>query len=47
MIRATLIVASLGDPEEIIRGEVAAPPRVIRPGERLKGAAEPYPIARH
>lgn len=36
MIRATLIVASLGDPEEIIRGEVAAPPRLIRPGERLK-----------
>jgi hypothetical protein len=36
MVRATLIVASLGDPEEIIRGEVAAPPRRILPGERLK-----------
>lgn len=36
MIRASLIVASLGDPEDIIRGEVASPPRQIRPGERLK-----------
>ncbi|MBK1888292.1 MULTISPECIES: hypothetical protein [Marinobacter] len=36
MIRATLIVASLGDPEDIIRGAVTAPPRLVRLGERLK-----------
>jgi hypothetical protein len=44
MIRATLIVASLGDPEEIIRGQVTAPPRVIRPGERLKVRLNRFPL---
>lgn len=44
MIRATLIVASLGDPEDIIRGEVTAPPRVIRLGERLKVRLNRVPL---
>jgi len=35
MIRATLIHASLGDPQEIVRGTVQVPPRVSRLGERL------------
>ncbi len=44
MIRATLIVASLGDPEEIIRGSVTAPPRLIQPGERLKVRLNHFPL---
>ncbi|NMT64984.1 hypothetical protein [Marinobacter orientalis] len=44
MIRATLIVASLGDPEDIIRGQVTAPPRVIRPGERLRVRLNRFPL---
>ena len=36
MIRASLIFASLGDPEEIIRGKVHIPPRLAAIGERLK-----------
>jgi hypothetical protein len=44
MIRATLIVASLGDPEGIIRGEVAVPPRLVLPGERLKVRLNRIPL---
>ncbi|MEQ5801097.1 hypothetical protein [Halomonas sp. H10-9-1] len=36
MIRASLIFASLGDPQEIVRGTVFVPPRVARPGERFR-----------
>ena len=36
MIRACLIHASLGDPQEIIRGNVHVPPRVAAVGERLQ-----------
>ena len=36
MIRATLIHASLGDPQEIIRGNVHVPPRLAAVGERLQ-----------
>ena len=36
MIRATLIFASLGDPQEIVRGNVFVPPRVALPGERFR-----------
>lgn len=36
MIRALLIHASLGDPQEIIRGNVHVPPRLARVGERLQ-----------
>ena len=36
MIRATLIQASLGDPQEIIRGNVHVPPRLASIGERLQ-----------
>ncbi|APE29738.1 hypothetical protein BOX17_01440 [Halomonas aestuarii] len=36
MIRASLIFASLGDPQEIVRGTVLVPPRVARPGERFR-----------
>lgn len=35
MIRATLIHASLGDPQEIVRGTVHVPPRISKLGERL------------
>jgi len=35
MIRATLIHASLGDPQEIVRGSVYVPPRISKLGERL------------
>ena len=35
MIRATLIHASLGDPQEIVRGTVYVPPGVSKLGERL------------
>jgi len=36
MIRATLIFASLGDPQEIVRGNVFVPPRLLLPGERFR-----------
>lgn len=36
MIRAVLIHASLGDPQEIIRGNVHVPPRLAAIGERLQ-----------
>jgi hypothetical protein len=36
MIRAALIFASLGDPQEIIRGTVFVPPRRAQPGELFK-----------
>ncbi len=36
MIRATLIFASLGDPQEIVRGNVFVAPRVVLPGERFR-----------
>ena len=36
MVRAVVIHASLGDPQEIIRGEVFVPPRLARVGERLQ-----------
>lgn len=36
MIRAGLIHASLGDPQEIIRGNVHVPPRLTAIGERLQ-----------
>ncbi|MEW5755361.1 MAG: hypothetical protein AB1810_03580 [Pseudomonadota bacterium] len=36
MIRAILIQASLGDPQEIVRGSVHIPPRFARVGERLQ-----------
>jgi hypothetical protein len=36
MIRATLIFASLGDPQEIIRGTVFSPPRLTLTGERFR-----------
>lgn len=36
MIRAALIQASLGDPQEIIRGNVHVPPRLAAIGERLQ-----------
>jgi hypothetical protein len=36
MIRALLIHASLGDPQEILRGNVHVPPRLTRVGERLQ-----------
>jgi len=35
MIRAVLIHASLGDPQEIVRGTVHVPPRLTAVGERL------------
>ncbi|MDL0433536.1 hypothetical protein QPM17_20535 [Marinobacter sp. TBZ242] len=44
MIRATLIVASLGDPEDIVRGQVTAPPRLIKPGERLSVRLNRFPL---
>ena len=36
MIRSSLIFASLGDPNEIVRGKVHVPPRLPAIGERLK-----------
>jgi hypothetical protein len=36
MIRAALIFASLGDPQEIVRGSVFVPPRRFLPGELFK-----------
>lgn len=36
MMRALLIHASLGDPQEIVRGNVYIPPRFARLGERLQ-----------
>jgi hypothetical protein len=36
MIRAALIHASLGDPQEIVRGNVYVPPRLTRIGEKLQ-----------
>lgn len=36
MIRATLIFASLGDPQEVVRGNVFVPPRRVLPGERFR-----------
>lgn len=36
MIRATLIVAALGDPREILHGNVHVPPRRFRVGEPLR-----------
>jgi hypothetical protein len=36
MIRAVLIHASLGDPQEIVRGNVHVPPRTASIGERLQ-----------
>jgi len=36
MIRALLIHASLGDPQEILRGNVYVPPRLAKVGERLQ-----------
>lgn len=36
LVRAVLIHASLGDPQEILRGTVQVPPRFVRPGERLQ-----------
>lgn len=36
MVRAVLIHASLGDPQDIVRGNVYVPPRLARVGERLQ-----------
>lgn len=36
LVRALLIHASLGDPNEILRGSVHVPPRLARVGERLQ-----------
>ncbi|MDJ0621414.1 MAG: hypothetical protein QNJ17_00530 [Desulfocapsaceae bacterium] len=36
MVRAALIFASLGDPQEIVRGTVFVPPRRVRPGELFR-----------
>ena len=36
LVRALLIQASLGDPNEIVRGNVHVPPRQARIGERLQ-----------
>jgi hypothetical protein len=36
MIRATLIHAALGDPAEILHGNVHVPPRILVPGETLR-----------
>lgn len=36
MIRAMVIFASLGDPQEIVRGNVHVPPRLTAVGERLQ-----------
>jgi hypothetical protein len=36
MIRASLIFASLGDPQEIVRGAVFVPPKSARRGERFR-----------
>jgi hypothetical protein len=36
LVRAVLIHASLGDPQEIVRGNVHVPPRLARVGERLQ-----------
>ncbi len=36
MIRAVLIYASLGDPQEIVRGSIVVPPRKVLPGELFK-----------
>ena len=36
LVRAVLIHASLGDPQEIVRGMVHVPPRLARAGERLQ-----------
>jgi hypothetical protein len=36
MVRATLIFASLGDPQEIVRGTVHMPPRLVLAGERFR-----------
>lgn len=36
LVRALLIHASLGDPQEILRGKVLVPPRLARVGERLQ-----------
>lgn len=36
MLRATLIHAALGDPTEILQGEVHVPPRLLAPGEILR-----------
>jgi len=36
MIRATLIFASLGDPQEIVRGTIFLPPKIATPGERFR-----------
>ncbi|OZG70292.1 hypothetical protein BTA51_26590 [Hahella sp. CCB-MM4] len=36
LVRAVLIYASLGDPQEIVRGKVFLPPKRANPGERFR-----------
>lgn len=45
MVRALLIHASLGDPQEIVRGSVYVPPRLARVGERLQVKLNRAPAA--
>ena len=36
MIRGVLVLASLGDPNEILHGQVQVPPRRLQPGEAMR-----------